>query len=383
MKRVHLLQGIVILLSAFLLSACGAGEQAETRNHPTVSGVAVETIHLKATPDFYESPGTVRSVTSSVLGAQISGSVREIRVKIGDRVERGQVLATLDDRSVRAQYEAAEAGVRESSYGMEEVTQSLDAAAANLKLAEATYNRYQSLLEKDSVSQAEFDQAEARYKSALANQAALEARKKQLQARGQQATSQAVSAQTAFSYSRIVAPTDGVVTAKFVDAGTLVMPGTPILTVEDAAHYRVETGLPEAYLGRARVGQAIPVELNEHLLEGHVGEVAPAADPATRTFLVKIDLPRGCECSSGQFAKVEFPLGEVKRLTVPVASLVERGQLEGVFVVDSENLAEYRLVKSGRTFSGRIEILSGLSDGERVVTSNTGRIIDGAHVEER
>jgi membrane fusion protein, multidrug efflux system len=383
MKRRQTYQEILIITAAILLAACGANEQVAKPPAPVITGAAVETVRFQPTPDFYEASGTVHSETSSLLGAQISGAVREIRVKPGDRVKRGEVLATLDDRGVRAQYEAAQAGVRESSYGREEVTQALQAAAADRAYAEATYRRYESLVAKDSVSRSEFDQAESRYKAAVANQAALEARKKQMEARGDAASSQATSAQTTFSYSRIVSPIDGVVTAKFVDAGTLVMPGAPLLTVEDTAHYRVEASLPETLFGTARVGQTVTVQINQRSVQGRVAEVAPAADPATRSFLIKVELPKDCACSSGQFSKVEFPLGEAKRLTVPLTALVERGELEGLFVVNSDNLAEFRLIKSGKRFGNRIEILSGLADGERVVTTETARLTDGARVEAR
>lgn len=383
MNRRQIFAWALILTSATLLAACGASERAANRSTPVVSGVSVEVVRLQVTPDFYEASGTVRSATSSVLGAQISGTVRQISVKPGDRVKRGQVLAILDDRGVRAEYMAAQAGVRESSFGLDEVAQALQAASADRTYAEATYRRYESLVAKDSVSRSEFDQAEARFKAATANEAALQARKKQVEARGQQAKSQAESAQTSFSYSRIVSPIDGVVTAKFVDMGTLVMPGAPILTVEDPAHHRLEASLPESFLGTARAGQAITVQLNEHPVQGHVAEVAPAADPATRTFLIKIDLPKDCVSSSGQYGKVEFPLGEARRLTVPLTALIERGELESVYVVSAQGIAEVRLVKSGKRFGDRIEILSGLTDGDRIVAAETDRVTDGVRVEAR
>jgi len=162
MNRRQIFAWALILAGAMLFAACGASEKAVNRSAPVVSGVSVEVVRLQPTPDFYEASGTVRSATSSVLGAQISGTVRQINVKPGDRVKRGQVLAILDDRGVRAEYMAAQAGVRESSFGMDEVAKALEAASADRSYAEATYRRYQSLVAKDSVSRAEFDQAEAR-----------------------------------------------------------------------------------------------------------------------------------------------------------------------------------------------------------------------------
>lgn len=381
MKRMERL--FVVLVAAGLLLSCGSGKQAEVLAGPVVGGVTVETVRLQPTPGLYEAVGTVRSATTSVLGAQISGTVREILVKEGDHVRRGQVLAVLDDRSPRAQLEAAQAGVQEAAQGMAEVEQALQAALAERQFAEATSRRYQGLLEKSSLSRQEFEGAEARYKAAVANVRALEAKKKQLEARHAQAEAQHEFAETVYSYSRLVSPIGGVVTAKPVDAGTLVMPGTPILAVEDTAHYRLEASLPEQLLSKVRPGESVSVELDEGRFEGRVSEIVPAADVGSRTFLVKIDLPKECACRSGQYGRALFPVGEQKRLVVPRSALVQYGALEGLFVVNVDGRVEYRLVKAGKDFGERVEILSGLAEGDRVATSQLERLREGARVELR
>jgi multidrug efflux system membrane fusion protein len=378
-KRIHSL--LLTVIAAGFLTACGPKEKRHSEAGSVISGVETETVRLESAPSLYEAVGTIRSATTSVLAAQLGGSVREIAVKTGDRVRRGQLLALLDDRSPRAQLQAAEAGVNEATQGLAEVEQALQAATADRKFAEVTYNRYKGLLAKNSLSRQEFDGAEARYKAGLANERALEAKKQQVVAREQQARSQQDSAETYFSYSRIVSPLDGVVTAKSVDAGTVVMPGTPLLTVEDTSRYRLEASLPEEYLPDAKVGQAVAVTTDHGQFEGHVAEVVPAADPASRTFLVKIDLPRDCNCRSGEYAHASFPIGEAKRLAVLSSAVVEHGQLQGVFVVSAEGKVEYRLVKTGKTFGNRVEILSGLAQGEKVAVSATDRLRDGARVE--
>ena len=370
----------VIAITA-LLAACGSRPSGPQPAPATVSGVTVETIHLQNWPNAYQAVGTIRSATSSVLGAEISGTVREIRVKPGDRVQRGEVLAVLDDRSPRAQLASADAGVEASKAGLAEVESALQAAKAQRQLAEVTYHRYQELLGKNSVTRQEFDGAEAAYKSAVANEAAMAARKQQMQAQSQAAQSQRESAQTIFSYSRIVAPIDGLVTARMVDAGTLVMPGTPVLTVEDTAHYRLEASVPEEMLPRIHVGQPALVTTGQGSFPGTVVEVVPAADPASRTFVAKVALPTACSCRSGEYGTAAFPAGEVNALAVPRSALVERGQLEGVYVVGPQGLVEYRLVKTDRNLDDRVEILSGLSDGERIATSQVDRLSDGERVE--
>ncbi len=366
---------------AVLLSGCGSKRPNAHAAPATVSGVEVETVRLQNRPNEYHAVGTIRSANSSVLGAQISGTVREIRVKPGDRVERGEILAVLDDRMPQAQLAAAEAGVEESQEGLAEVENALQAAGVERKLAEITYRRYQTLLAKNSVARQEFDGAEARYQSAVASEAALRAKRRQMEARGRLAQSQRESAQTMFSYSRITSPLDGVVTAKSVDAGTLVMPGTPILTVEDTAHYRLEASVPEAQLANIHLGQKAEVWTERGSFPGYVTEIVPAADPGSRTFVVKVALSKACACWSGEYGKLRWSAGELKALAVPRSAVVERGQLEGVYVVNSQPVAEYRLVKTGKDFGDRTEILSGLSEGDQVATSALDRLSDGVRVE--
>ena len=381
MKRTTI-RTLLIIAAASLLPGCGSSEKAHEVTLAPVRGVQVETVRLQAVPEFYEASGTVRSATTSVLSAQISGTVLEVRVKAGDRVKRGQLLAVLDDRSPRAQLGAAEAGVEETSQGLAEAEQALQAAAADRQFAEATYRRYQGLLEKNSVSRQEFEGAEARHKSALANERAAQAKKKQIEARGRQARAHQESAQTQFSYSRVTSPIDGVVTAKTVDTGTVVMPGTPLLTVEDTARYRLEASLSERYLPKVNVGMQVSVKTEHTTWEGRVVEIVPSADVGSRTFLVKVELPPDCDCRSGEYGTASFAIGEEKRLAVPRAAVIERGELEGIFVVNAPGSVEFRLVKTGKNFGERVEIVSGLAENERVATTQLDKLRDGARVEE-
>ena len=382
MNKTIIARGFLIFLAAGSLAACGSAEKAKDAQPETIRGVQLETVRLQSLPDFYEATGTVRSATTSVLSAQISGTVREVRVKPGDRVKRGQVLAVIDDRGPRAQVAGAQAGVEEAAQGLAEIEQALQVAAADRQFAEATYRRYQGLLAKNSVSRQEFDGAEAKYKAAAANERALETKKKQIEARGEQARSQQDSAQTVLSYSRVTSPIDGVVTAKTVDAGTVVMPGMPLLTVEDPMRYRLEASLPEQLLPKVSLGTAVTIHTEREKFDGRVSEIVPAADTGSRTFLVKVDLPKDCGCRSGEYGTADFAMGEARRLSIPRRALIEHGELEGVFIADPQGVLEYRLVKTGKNLGDRVEILSGISEGDRVAISQMGRLRDGARVEE-
>ena len=381
MSKQRLIISTLTLVAISLWAGCGPAEKAKETAGAKVRGVRLESVRFEALPDVYEATGTVRSATTSVIAAQIGGTVLEMRVKAGDRVRRGQVLAVLDDRTSRAQLAGAQAGVEESVQGAAEIDQAIQAVVADRQFAEATFKRYQGLLEKNSVSKQEFEGAESRYKAALANERAMQAKRKQIEARGQQATSQRESAQAVFSYSRVVAPIDGVVAARSVDAGTVVMPGTPLVTVEDPSRYRLEANVPEQVISKTTLGMSVSVDTGRGKFEGRVSEIVPTADVASRTFLLKIDLPRDCGARSGEYGTASFTIGEAKRLTVPHAAVVSQGQLEGVYVIGPQNAAEFRLVKTGKEMGGRIEILSGLTEGERVAISQLQLLRDGAVVE--
>jgi multidrug efflux pump subunit AcrA (membrane-fusion protein) len=381
MKKRRVFQPVPFLIVVSLLPACGSNRSEEQGTAETVSGVTLETIHLSAAPQMYEAVGTVRSANVSVLNAQIGGTVREIRVRAGDRVRSGQLLAAIDDRVPRAQVDAAQAGVQEAKEGLAEVEQAIEAATADRQFAEANYKRYQNLLAKNSLSRQEFEGAEAKYKAALANERALQAKKKGIEARNQQAQAQKSSAETMLSYSRIVSPIDGVVTQKSVDSGTVVMPGTPLLTVEDTSHYRLEASLPEEFLAKVKAGEETPVTTARGAIHGHVAEVVPASDPASRTFLVKVDIPSSCLCQSGEYATALFPVEETRIMSVPQSALVEHGELVGVYAANSRGAVEYRLVKTGKSTGDRVEIISGLNEGDRVAVTQVEKLRDGIRVE--
>ena len=239
----------------------------------------------------------------------------------------------------------------------------VSAADSDLALAEATLKRYQQLYEKKSVSPQEFDEIKARYQSA-------EARRDMARAGQAQANAALTQARTSLGYTRIHAPFAGVVTEKKADAGTLASPGMPMFTIEDTRSYRLEVTVDESELRLVRVGQVSPVTidaLGNVQLSGKVVQIVPAADPASRSFLVKVELPADARLRSGLFGRARFSRGERTALLIPRTSLVERGQLQGVYVLDANQIAGLRYVTLGKSAGEQIEVLSGLQDGEKLV----------------
>jgi RND family efflux transporter MFP subunit len=190
-------------------------------------------------------------------------------------------------------------------------------------------------------------------------------------------------------YAKLAAPFSGVVITKTVEPGNLATPGVPLLTIERDGLYRLEASVDESKLTSVRVGQAVEavIEASDRKLKARVSEIAPSVDSASRTYIVKLDLPATPQLRTGMFGRAIFPLGMQKVVAVPVAALMERGQLQSVFVVEDgmahTRLVHTRLVTTGRRAGDAVELLSGLNAGERIVAPLPPGLQDGARVEVR
>ncbi len=360
----------VLLVAAAALAGCSSEQKTVSAAPETVSNVSVLAVHAGNVPDILEAVGTVRAAQTSLIAAQMMGNIVETRVHEGDRVRRGQVLALIDDAQPRANLDRATAA--ELASGKE-----IAAADSEFALAEATYTRYQTLLERKSVSPQEFDEVKARYEGA-------QARRDMARAGQSQAKAALDQARTAAGYSRVLAPFDGVVTEKKADVGTLAAPGMPLFTVEDVRRYRLEATVNESDLRFVRAGQEVPVlvdALGDKESSGRVVEIVPAADPASRSFLVKVELPSDAALRSGLFGRAAFNRGDHKALQIPQASIVDRGQLQGVYVLDANRIANLRYITAGKPSAQQVEVLAGLQDGETIVADPSGRDLAGKKIE--
>jgi RND family efflux transporter MFP subunit len=360
---------VLITALSGVLAGCTNERRAETAPPEMVSNIPVIVVEKTTLPDWLEAVGTVRAAQTSQVSSQMMGNIVEIRAHEGDRVQSGQVLAIINDAQPRSATDQATAAVTAAE-------KEVSAADSDLALAESTLKRYQQLYEKKSVSPQEFDEIKARYQSA-------EARRDMARAGQAQANAALAQAQTSLGYTRIRAPFAGVVTEKKADAGTLASPGMPIFTIEDTRNYRLEVTVDESDIRLVQIGQATPVTIdalgNIHL-SGKVVQVVPAADPASRSFLVKVELPVDTRLRSGLFGRAHFPRGERPAFLIPQTSVVERGQLEGVYVLDVNQVAELRYVTLGKGAGENVEVLSGLQDEDKVVAAPGDRELGGKRI---
>ncbi len=358
----------LVLLVAFL-GACSSEKPATSSAPETVSGIPTFTAERATVPDYMEATGTVRAADSAQLSSQMMGTITRVNVHEGDRVRRGEVLISIDGAQPHAAYQSAAAGVQASD-------QTIAAADADYALAQSTMQRYQMLYDKKSVSPQEFDEVKTKLAAAKARQDEAHANRAQAEAAVSQAN-------TAVGFSSIRAPFDGLVTAKFVDAGAMAAPGIPLLMVEDPSRFRLEVQVDESQISAVRLGVAVPVmvdALGGQPISGKVEQIVPAADPSSRSFLVKIALPSDPQMRSGLFGRAQFPRGQRQSLLVPQTALVHRGQLDAVYVVDKDQIASLRYITLGKPSVKDVEVLSGLDSGERVLADPGGRELSGKRI---
>jgi RND family efflux transporter MFP subunit len=335
-------------------------------------------------PAIYEASGTVRALSSSVIASQVMGYVKEVKVQAGDRVRAGQTLIVLDSRELEAAYRQAEAALDEARSAAVEADNAVASAKANLDLAQVTFGRMKELLEKRSISKQEFDEVSARLRVAQAGYEMALSKRTQLQSRIAQAEQGLKSAEVMRGYAEIAAPFAGTVTERRVEPGNLAAPGAPLATIERDGAYRLEVTVEESRLAGVHRGQPVSVTLDAlgRTVEGRVTEIVPAIDAASRGFTVKIDLPALAGLRSGLFGRARFSLGNRRVLAAPAGALQERGQLVSLLVADG-GVAHERLVTLGQKSWDLVEVLSGLSPGEKVILPVPAGVGDGTRVEVR
>jgi RND family efflux transporter MFP subunit len=375
---------LILPIPVLLLSSCGS--EPTRRAAPPTPPVAVRNaiVCTQDWPASYEATGTVRARTTATISSKVMGYVQQVSVQVGDHVRQGQPLITLEERDLDASLRRAEAGRAEVQSAIPELENATAAAKASLDLALATFKRMEELAAKKSISNQEFDEASARLKAAQANYEMTRSRRTQLNSRMAGVDQEVSAAGIMRDYAKLTAPFSGVVITKTVEPGNLATPGVPLLTIERDGLYRLEASVDESKLASVRVGQAVEavVEASDRKLKARVSEIAPSVDSASRTYIVKLDLPATPQLRTGMFGRAIFPLGMQKVVAVPVSALIERGQLQSVFVVE-DGMAHTRLVTTGRRAGDAVELLSGLNAGERIVAPLPPGLQDGARVEVR
>lgn len=382
LKRLFLFLSFVFMLS---LTGCGNDhDSAHSGSHGEPVQAKVATATKAIQPLVHQAAGTIQAKSAGTISAKLMGIVLDVHVNEGDRVKTGDLLVSIDTRQVSAQLEQAQAAVAESRQAVAAAESALEAAQANADLAAATFDRYRKLLAEDSVSRQEYDEVVSRNRQA---QSALSQSQDMAQAaryRVKQAESGLSAASVSYADATVRAPFDGIVSRKFVEPGDLATPGKPLLTIESNTGFEMAVNLPETLFKSVSPGQSITIRiasLGDLSIQGKVAAVSPSADERSRSFLVKVDLPADAPVHAGMFARADITIGEEDLILIPPGAVRHEGHLTGVFILDDENIAHFRLIRTGRELEGGVEVLSGMKSGMRFVVDPPPLLVDDTPVE--
>jgi len=304
--------------------------------------LAVAPVEYRQVAQTYSAEGLVEATRQSTVSAQIAGRVKEVNFDVGDRVSKGQVILRIDEREA----------VQAQAVSQAQVLQ----AQANVQNAKSTFERSKQLLAQKFISQAALDKAQADYKVALAQAAASEAG--------------AGQASIAHGYTAVVAPYSGVVAARMVELGEMVMPGKPLMTGFDPAEMRVVVSVPQykmTDIGAAPEAMVEVPSLNRWIKAAST-RVQPIADARTHSTQVRVYLPANeAGLYPGMFVRAHFVVGKVSKLVVPASAVLRRSEVVAAYVVDVKGAARLRQIRVGESAAeGVVEVLSGLKAGEKV-----------------
>lgn len=349
-------------LAVVWFSRCGS-EDSPKEEQPTP--VPVRTTKVTPQPIAYPMTysGTVEPIDKVSLSTKATGWIDKIYVEEGQSVQKGAPLIKVRSKDIEAKRGQVEAAIAE--------------AQAHFKNAETNFQRIKTLYEKKAATQKELDDTQTAFDGARARLNAVQARKKEIE--------------EMLQYTFLKAPFDGSVTRKMLDAGDLANPGQPILQVENSAKVKVVAKVPEKEIQALRVGMPVRILIpashigsNDSSVTYPIDRIVPSADPLSRQFDVHVIVDNSAgSIKPGMFARVQGGSSEGALLMVPKQAVFRRGQLQGLYVVNSENIAHLRWIRTGMEDGDQVEITSGLTIGEAVVIEGGQLLTDGQPVEVR
>jgi len=286
------------------------------------------------------------------------GYVNKVHVNVGDKVRKGQLLASINNADLQAKRAQVNAGITE--------------ATAAFNNAQKDYNRFKNLFAENSASQKEMDDMIANFEMAKARLESAKQMKNEVNAQ--------------FTYSNITAPFSGTITSKTIEAGNMANPGMPLISIETPGAFEVMAMVPESEIAEIKNGTKVDVLVKSisQTIKGKVTEVSTSAKNTGGQYLVKIALDKtDANIMSGMFTTVQFPVerkAKAAMVLVPTEAIVTNGQLSGVYTPSQSNTAMLRWLRLGRTFGDQVEVLSGLNANEAYIVSAEGKLYNGAKI---
>jgi len=348
-----------LLVSGAVFQACSssAKEQKEPEKAiPVVTALPSSTEGSKVL-----ASGQIEAGQTAVISTRVMGTISHINVKVGDKVTKGQLLVSISNADMLAQRAQADAAITE--------------AKAATAVSARDVERFKQLYQQQSASAKELENVTLQYQSVSSKLETAMQMKNQVNAM--------------LAYTRITAPFSGVITKRFMDEGSMANPGMPLLALEQSGNFQVVMSVPESDIAKIKQGATVNLTVKSQgiTFPGTISEISPSSQFSGGQYGVKVAIsdskPAGIK--AGMYVNVLIPGEKVSgtqtgSMTVPVAAIVNKEQLTGVYVVSNDHVALLRWIRLGKQVGDRIEVVSGLAPAERVVVSSPERIYNGVKV---
>ena len=365
-KHTIILLGLALVLSCLKPTSCllipkiMAAQTSEQQRTFTVKSIPVAEI--------YEAMGTIRPLTESDIHSQITAKVLKVQVSAGDRVEQGDLLIKLDNRELITRLEQAKEGLAIAERGVNQALKTDEELTAAYNQAESEYNRSDKLFKEGIHSKKEFDQAKTTYLKVKAQLGLSQQRVFSAKASLRQAGQIVHEAEIFAGYANILATDSGIITKRQVEPGDLATPSKTLLTIQTGSILRLEAGIRESLISKVKIGMPLTVKIgtDNTAITGVVEEIEPYANAKTRSFMVKVGIPETPGIFPGMFGRLLIPLDIQPVILIPAEAITRVGQLESVHLV-KDNKVNRIFVRTGSLQDGKVEILSGLQDGDQIV----------------
>ena len=355
-----ILYSSLIIITLVGLSACSGGNDKKNESKEDPVTVTLSTASAGAQPAILAS-GIVEAAQTANISTRVMGRITNIFVKTGDRVNKGQLLASVWDEDIKAKRAQTDATIAE--------------AEGAYATAQKDYDRFNNLYKQQSATAKELDNVTLQYNSAKARVAAARQMRSEVNAN--------------LSYSSLTAPFAGVVTQKLAEVGSIANPGMPILTIEQDGILQVSASIAESDISNIHLGDVTTVQIKStgKFFDGKIIQINPSSQFTGGQYIVKISIPETAkeDIYAGMFAGVSIPVKDTRQVKndavlVPSSAIINRDELTGIYTVGVNNTAILRWIRLGKNYGDKVEVISGLSRDEKFIGSLEGKLYNGAPV---
>lgn len=351
-------------IGLLLLSACSSHDNKDNKASANTAISVTVTTPVADEQKGLNISGLVEAAESANISTRVMGYITRINVKEGDRVSKGQLLATISNQDILAKRAQTDAMITE--------------AGAAYKSAQKDYERFTNLYKQQSASAKELDNITLQYTSAKSRLESVKQMRNEVNA--------------TLNYTSLTAPFAGVITQKLADAGSMANPGMPILTLEQSGSYQVSAAVPENAISQIKQGSVaiISIDAVSKIIKGTISQISQSSQFTGGQYIIKVKIPdqEKKDLLAGMYAHVSIPAlslpgntGFTDQVMVPLSCIEHKDALTGLYTIGNNNTALLRWVRLGKVEGNLVEVLSGLAVNEQFIVHAEGRLFNGAAVQ--